>query len=108
VYNELYRRDLRYINGMVKYCKKESLKLIIVTHHCPSYTVIKKRKRFTSLYASNLDILLDSDGIHTWICGHNHCNFDFITDNGTRLVSNQRGKPKDNIKDFSLRKLIIV
>lgn len=106
-YNEMHRKDLQYINGMIKYCQRENLKLVVVTHHCPSYSVVKK-KRFTSLYASNLDILLDSASIHTWICGHNHSNFDFVTPNGTRLVSNQRGKPNDKINDFSLRKLLLV
>ena len=35
------------------------------------------------------------------IFGHIHQNFDFITNNGTRLVGNQYGKPKDNIDDYS-------
>jgi Icc-related predicted phosphoesterase len=111
-YNEMHARDLKYIKKMIRYCRKKNLKLLVVTHHCPTYLVTrnksKKKDKFISLYASNLDLLLDSDKVHTWICGHIHNNFDFITDKGTRLVSNQRGKPKDKIRDFLPNKVIQV
>jgi predicted phosphohydrolase len=109
-YNRLFYRDLSYIEHMIDYCRKRGLKLVVVTHHCPTYNVLKKRgkDKFRSLYASNLDHLLTQDKVHTWICGHNHSNFDYHTPLGSRLVSNQRGKPKDNVTDFSLSKTIIV
>ena len=44
---------------------------------------------------------MNKNKIDTWICGHIHQNFDFVTKNGTRLVGNQYGKPKDNIDDYS-------
>jgi predicted phosphodiesterase len=56
--------------------------------------------RFISLYASDLDYLLNKESIDTWICGHVHTNFDMVADGGTRLIGNQRGKPKDNICDY--------
>lgn len=115
MYNILHHNDLKYINSMVDYCAKKSLKLVVITHHCPSYDImdnthkiildgkenIKKKDKFVSLYFSNLNHLLYKNKIHTWICGHIHQNFDFITNNGTRLVGNQYGKPKDNIDDYS-------
>jgi predicted phosphodiesterase len=109
-YNELHKQDLKYIEKMVAYCNYKNLKLVVITHHCPTYLVIGNRgkDRFRSLYASNLDYLLDSNRIHTWICGHTHTNFDLRSRNGTRVVSNQKGKPRDNITDFSLSKIINV
>ena len=110
-YMELYRKDLGYIKSMIEYCKENKLKLVVVTHHCPTYKVITGKKandRFKSLYASHLDVLLNRENVHTWVCGHIHRNFDFITDGGTRLVSNQKGKPKDNINDFQKTKVITV
>ena len=62
-----------------------------------------KRDKYISLYTSDLDYLLDTNKINTWICGHIHSNFDFIHNqkqNGTRIVGNQKGKPKDKITDY--------
>lgn len=103
-YYHKHQLDLSYIKKMIKYCKQNNYKLVVVTHYCPTFKVLEghhKQQKFHSLYASNLDYLLDKTYVDTWICGHTHKNFDFISDNGTHVVSNQYGKPKDNIKDFN-------
>jgi predicted phosphodiesterase len=109
-YNSLFTQDLHYIENMVEYCQKKKLKMLMVTHHCPTFSVGRKRNvdKYKSLYYSNLDYLLDNKKIHTWVCGHVHINFDAKMRNGTRLVSNQRGKAKDNITDYVLDKVIDV
>ena len=105
IYEKKFNIDLKYINKMINYCKSKKLKLVVVTHYCPTYKVLDtiktKKDKFVSLYVSNLEYLLNSNSIHTWICGHIHHNFDFKSDNGTRIVGNQRGKPRDRITDFS-------
>jgi Icc-related predicted phosphoesterase len=96
---------------MINYCDKNKLKLIVITHYCPTYKVMEncnKKDKYMSLYTSNLDEMLDKQKVNTWICGHTHTNFDFISDNGTRVVSNQFGKPKDNITDCLMNKIIKV
>ena len=86
---------------MIEHCNKNNLKLVVITHYCPSYKALgQSYKRFPSLYVSNLDYLLSVKKVHTWICGHIHKNFNFITEGGTRLVGNQKGKPKDKINDY--------
>jgi predicted phosphohydrolase len=103
-YKNMFKTDVKYIKNMVTYCKDNSLKLVVVTHHCPTYRVLEnssRRTKFASLYASDLDSMLVKDDIDTWVCGHVHDNFDFEADNGTRVVGNQKGKPKDRIPDFS-------
>jgi predicted phosphohydrolase len=110
-YANLHNKDKKYIKKMIKYCNSRDLKLLVVTHHCPSFQVIPVKKdsdKYISLYASNMDYMLDNKYIHTWIAGHIHINFDLITENGTRLVGNQYGKPKDNIKDFKKNMVIDV
>jgi len=109
-YNTMFNQDLTYIENMVEYCKKKKLKLLVVTHHSPTFSVAKKRRddRYNSLYSSDLDYLLDSEHVHTWVYGHLHTNFDFVSPNGTRIVSNQKGKPKDRVEDFSKTKTITV
>jgi len=106
--NEIYERkhikDVNYIKKMINYSKSNNLKLLVVTHYCPTYKVLdnfKKKDKLSSLYVTNLDELLTSEQVHTWICGHIHQNFDFTTEGGTRVVGNQKGKPKDKITDYS-------
>jgi predicted phosphohydrolase len=110
-YAHLHKTDLNFIENAMQFAKAKSLKLIVVSHYCPSLSLLKKIKpndRFWSLYASNLDHLLTSKSVHTWIYGHTHFNCDVITEGGTRVVSNQRGKKKDNIRTFALDKVIEV
>ena len=104
VYKKKHSNDLKYINKMIDYCAKNNLKLVVITHYCPTYKVLEnsnRRDKYSSLYMTDLDYLLKSNMVNTWICGHIHRNFDFYSENGTRLVGNQKGKPKDKITDFS-------
>ena len=104
IYTQKFNSDLNYINKMIDHCDKNNYKLVVVTHYCPSYTITnncKKRDKYISLYTSNLDYLLDTSKIHTWICGHIHMNFDYKHNQiGTRIVGNQKGKAKDKITDY--------
>jgi len=106
-YNSLYYRDLKFIKKVINYCSKNNKKLVMITHHVPTYKIDtnKKKDKYASLYFSNLDYILESDKIHTWICGHIHYNFD-IKISTTRLVCNQKGKIKDKIRDYSKKFLI--
>jgi Icc-related predicted phosphoesterase len=112
LYKQKFDSDLEYIEKMIEYCKKKNLKLLVITHHCPTYSVItsrkKKKDKYISLYASHLDHLLTDDQVHTWVCGHIHSNFDKITEGGTHLVGNQKGKPKDHITDYNKSLVISV
>ena len=103
IYKEHFESDLQYITDMIEYCSENNLKLICVTHHVPTFDAtgdVFKDDRYSSLYCSDLNYLLEKDKVDTWICGHVHYNFDFITENGCRVVGNQSGKRKDNIQNF--------
>lgn len=103
LYKDLFEDNLKYLKKMVNYTTTNNLKLVVVTHHCPTYKCLEnsggKRDRFSSLYTSEIQ-LLESGLINTWICGHTHSNFDFFIESGTHIVSNQKGKPRDKIVDF--------
>ena len=102
IYEKMHTEDLNYIKKVINYCQSNSLKLLVVTHHCPTFKVgYRKIDKISSLYMSHLDELLCSTKVNTWVCGHIHQNFDFMSENGTRVVGNQYGKPRDNIKDYS-------
>lgn len=109
IYKKYHQDDLNYINNMVKYCEEKKYKLIMVTHYPPTYKVLsntKKSQKFISLYVNNMDNILDEKKVNTWICGHVHSNFDFISENNCRIVSNQKGKPKDKIHDYQKKFMI--
>ena len=115
LYKQKFDEELLYITKMIEYCKEKNKKLLVVTHYMPTYyifdnqkTMYKKKDKYISLYASNLDYLLTKENVHTWVAGHIHINFDVITQGGTRLVGNQLGKPKDNIKDYNMKKVITI
>lgn len=110
-YKKKHLKDLEYLVGMTNYCKKNKLKLVIVSHHPPTERVLdyaKQKKKFASLYATNLDTMLSKDKVNVWICGHTHKNFDFQYQNECRVVSNQKGKDKDQVSDFCKKKIIQV
>lgn len=104
-YEQRHAADLAYVEKMIAYCRKNNKKLLVVTHYCPTYAILenyKAKDRFISLYTTNLDRLLRANMVHTWVCGHIHQNFDIYMPHGTRVVGNQRGKPKDGIMDYKL------
>jgi len=102
IYRNRHQKDLRFIDNTINYCNRKKHKLLIVTHHCPTYKVTKGKKddNYVSLYATDLEDRLRGDIVHTWVCGHVHRNFDFISTQGTRVVGNQKGKPRDKIGDY--------
>lgn len=107
MYRNMHISSVNYIKKMMTFCERKKYKLVVVTHYCPSFSVVRKRQddMYESLYCTNLEELLNSGKIHTWIHGHTHQNSDTMFGT-TRLVSNQKGKPKDNVIDFSLSKVI--
>jgi len=106
-YKELHNKDLNFIINIKKYCESNNLKLLVVTHHPPTLKVInnKKCKKNPNIYGTNLEYLFEDDIIKAWICGHTHKNYNTVINN-CKIVSNQKGKDKDKILDFSKTKFI--
>lgn len=104
-YNNMFKKDLNYIKSMIQLCKNQNYKLLVISHHCP-ILIYSRNNLYDSLYMTDLSYLLKKENIHTWVCGHIHKNFDFYTQGGTRVISNQRGKGENLTKDFSLIKTI--
>ena len=110
-YRMLHNKDLAYIKKMIKYCNKNNLKIVIVSHYPPLDYLTDKpdsQNKWGYMYKNNLDYLISNNNINTWIYGHTHHNKDFLTSNGTRIVSNQLGKITESIHTFSPSKIIEV
>jgi hypothetical protein len=56
----------------------------------------------TTAFYSDLDDLIESSHIDSWVFGHTHANVDKIVFN-TRIVSNQAGYPGENVSNFDAR-----
>jgi predicted phosphohydrolase len=112
IYKNKHNKDVKYIKNMIEYCKKKKLKLLVVTHYPPTRKVIKYRlinkDKYLSLYVNDLDHLLDKKNVHTWVSGHIHQNYDFKTENGCRVIGNQKGKIKEKILDYKKNLIIKV
>ena len=111
-YKERHDDELNYIKNMMSFCQKNNHKLVVITHYPPTKKVLNgicsKKRKFHSIYATDLDYLLDISLVQLWICGHVHKNFDFISDMGCRVVGNQKGKEKDKILDYKFNFLITI
>ena len=87
-------RDRSYIEMMVKNAPIDK-KIVVVTHHSPSYLSIVPK------YADNYEMnggyhndlskfILDNPRISTWVHGHTHKVLDYKIGD-TRIVCNPRG-----------------
>jgi predicted phosphohydrolase len=111
LYRKMYKNDVKFIDDTINKCSNDGIRLIMVTHYCPTYKVLEgssRKEKWHSLYASDLNNMLYKNKVETWICGHVHTNFDFYTKGGTRIVGNQKGKDKDNIQDYEKNKVILI
>ena len=45
--------------------------------------------------------MLTKNLVNVWICGHVHWSFDFLSEDGTRLIGNQKGKNEDTDNKYS-------
>ena len=109
LYETLHRNDLNYISTMIDYCRGENLRMIVITHHSPSFKTIencKSRSKRPTLYATDLDRIIKHP-IELWCHGHTHNNMD-IKIGGVPVISNQRGKTSEKIRSYRKDKIIII
>lgn len=89
--NFFFKNNVRWLEDNLK--KMNNKKIIILSHHLPSYKCINKKynqNRTNSAYASNLDYLFSKYNINYWFFGHTHTSVD-MTINRTVLICNPMG-----------------
>jgi Icc-related predicted phosphoesterase len=99
-----HRKALEFIDAY----SKNSNKVVVISHHAPSYKSIHptyRDVRYESLnygYYSNLEsFILDRPQIKLWTHGHVHSNHDYSIGD-TRVVCAPHGYGKENIEDFGI------
>ena len=106
-----------FIFKEIKKQKANGRKVVVVTHHGPSYQSVAEQFRgdpVNGAYVSELseDIFdLEDDAPEVWIHGHTHVSFDYNIGN-TRVICNPRGydtgRGSDLNPDFDVNLLIEV
>jgi hypothetical protein len=72
----------QFLETVLKRAAAAEDKVVVVTHHLPSFSMILKRYEGHPMnhgFASHMDKLLKDPAVATWICGHSH---------GSRSVGN--------------------
>jgi Icc-related predicted phosphoesterase len=89
--------------------KQEDQKLVVITHHSPSYRSMENQYRgdlLNAAYANKLDALVEKTTL--WVHGHTHHSFDYRIGEG-RVVCNPRGYyPRHLNKDFNPHLVVTV
>lgn len=108
-YKHKFETDLEFIKNTIDYCKEKGHELVMVTHYCPheydnlteEHGYDNDKEKLKSFYMTDLTYLMNKESIKLWIYGHTHINCDITPNFETRIVSNQKGKSKNNIYNFS-------
>lgn len=81
--------------------KNENTKLIVMTHHAPSFQSVDPyyaNDNLNGCYCSNLDYVVGLINADVWVHGHIHCNHDYMIGN-TRVICNPRGYGSENFSE---------
>lgn len=90
---DLHKKDIKYIKTSCEHHADKSKKLVVVTHHSPSFRSVDLKYKGSSIngaFASNLDDYIEKSRIDLWIHGHmhNHKNYNI---GHTEILCNPRG-----------------
>lgn len=100
--NHEHFKDVKFIKNEISRAKEDNKKLIIITHHAPSYRGTSRPEHngssLSSAFCTDLEYLFN-DPIKTWVFGHTHHSCKLLINN-IPLLSNQRGYGDDEITLF--------
>lgn len=100
--------SVRFLEEEVRRADEDGKRLVIVTHHAPSFRGTCREEHrgspFSSAYCTALDGMMHPP-IVAWVYGHTHHSNDIVVGGGVRLISNQRGLPFEKT-GFCLEKTV--
>lgn len=92
----LHRMAVRWLDSEL--AKPFDGKTVVVTHFAPHRRCVAPQHEGSDVspyFVTDLSWLMEKHRIDVWCYGHTHTNCDFIAENGCRVMSNQRGYPKE-------------
>lgn len=76
---------------------------VVVTHFAPHLGCVEKQFEgglLTPYFTVDMAPLMQEHQIAVWAFGHTHGNVDFVAEGGCRVISNQRGYPREQSPGF--------
>lgn len=115
-WNWLYSENVLFIKRELDRAEKENKKVLVVTHHLPTYKAILPQYQGDDMncaFASNSAELLENPVVAAWICGHSHGQLDLNVMNrigkDTIVTFNARGYPgEDSVHTYNPSKTLII
>ena len=103
-----HKESLEFLKSYIER-KQPDQKLVVITHHAPSYRSVENQYRgdlLNAAYANKLDALVEKTTL--WVHGHTHHSFDYQIGEG-RVVCNPRGYyPRHLNKGFNPNLVVTV
>lgn len=95
-----HQKATEYIFPEITEQKKKGKKVVVVTHHAPSYQSVAPQYRgngegLNNCYVSDLSEQILDTQPDIWVHGHTHASFDYNIGN-TRVIANPRGYPEEH------------
>jgi predicted phosphohydrolase len=110
-HNIQHKNDLDWLTNEIDKYRNTDKKIIVMTHHLPSYKLIDPEYKIytntNSYFATDLEYLFGQD-IKYWFYGHTHTPNDVII-NSTNLIVNPLGYEKESqkrLRDDNIFKVI--
>lgn len=100
-----FARSVGYIKAVLENPHNLDKKVVVVTHHAPTYMSIAEQYRndqiMNGAYASDLsELILDNPQIALWTCGHTHtAHWYYVGD--TLIACNPFGYQQNGFKEYS-------
>lgn len=98
--NILHETSRHFIKEATKLAHDDGHKVVVVTHHGPSFQSVHARYKESDVncaFVSNLDELVYAIHPTLWVHGHVHDPFDYMIGE-TRIIANPRGYPSEQIR----------
>jgi predicted phosphohydrolase len=95
---KLHKQSVGYLESKLQELKDIESKVVVLTHHLPTYQLIHDKYKggsISHLFAVELSHWFSKYHIDYWICGHTHSAMDKTIAN-TRLLVNPVGYPGEN------------
>ncbi len=90
------QKSKKYIFDSIEAYKKQGLKIVVVTHHGPSWNSVPDRYKADDVsygYCNEYYYAIEENGPDVWVHGHTHDSFDYVIGK-TRIICNPRGYSK--------------
>lgn len=106
---KLHRSSVRWLDQEL--AKPFDGKTVVITHFAPHPRCVAPQFQggdVSPYFVTDLSWLMAKYKIDIWCYGHTHTNISFEAENGCRVISNQKGYPRESVSGFEPHLMIEV